>query len=102
MGWYLDTTVDWTTFESIFLDAGAEAVYWFEWTFDDRHWQRMSLTPDIPGEVEIVREWTTREQSQDRRGTRTRTRLWVHMRNGGAEPVALVPSALVTPSQYPR
>lgn len=102
MGWYVDTTVDWTTFESIFLSPNAEAVYWFEWILDYRHWQRLSFTPDTPGNVSIVREWTTLEHHQDRYGERYVTRLWAHIRNDYSDSIAVVPSVLVTPSQFPR
>ena len=56
-GWNLDASTDVGYFDEITLGPNEEAVWWFSWGFDSRHWQRMSFAPVGEGRVTIVSEW---------------------------------------------
>lgn len=102
MGWYVDTQIDWTEFGDIVVGGNQQVTYWFSWIFDERHWQRMSLTPIGQGRITILQEWVTHEFSQDKFGSHDVVKLWVLFRNDYDEAVTVRPSALVAPSRYPR
>ena len=68
-GWNLDSTADVGYFDEITLGPNEEAVWWFSWGFDARHWQRMSFAPVREGRVTIVSEWIEHDVSQDKWGS---------------------------------
>jgi hypothetical protein len=72
-GWNLDAQTDVGYVDHITLGPNEEAVWWFAWAFDSRHWQRMSFAPVGEGRVTIVSKWIEHDISQDKRGS-TRSR----------------------------
>ena len=102
MGFRLDVTGDVGYFEEISLAAGEESSWWFQWAFDDRHWQRMSFVPVGRGTVTIVSEWIEHDVSQDKWGTHEAVTLWVRLRNDSGSVVSVTPTVFVAPTRYRR
>lgn len=101
-GYNLDVTGDVGYFEAITLGPGEEARWWFQWQFDERHWQRMSFMPTGDGVVTIVSEWFEHDISQDKWGTHDSYTLWVHLRNDSGDVITVTPTVLVAPTRYRR
>jgi hypothetical protein len=101
-GYNLDVTGDVGYFEDITLAAGEEARWWFQWAFDERHWQRMSFMPARDGIVTIVREWFEHDITQDKWGEHETVTLWVQLRNDTGETIRVTPTVFVAPTRYRR
>ncbi len=99
-GWSLDQRVDVGYYDEITLGPGEESSWWFTWSFDSRHWQRMSFTPVSEGRITILSEWIEHDVSQDKWGQHQTTVLWVRLRNDYHAVVTVAPTVLVTPSRY--
>jgi hypothetical protein len=99
-GWNLDAQTDVGYFDHITLGPNEEAVWWFAWAFDSRHWQRTSFAPVGEGRVTIVSEWIEHDISQDKWGQHEITTLWVRLRNDYPAVVTIAPVALVAPTRF--
>ena len=99
-GWNLDSKVDVAYYDEITIGPREEAVWWFTWDFDSRHWQRMSFVPISEGRVTIVAEWAEHDVRQDKWGQHSTTTLWVHLRNDYDAVVTVAPSVLVAPTRF--
>jgi len=99
-GWNLDASADVGYFDEITLGPNEEAVWWFSWGFDSRHWQRMSFAPVGEGRVTIVSEWIEHDISQDRWGQHETMTLWVRLRNDYAAVLTVAPTVLVAPTRF--
>jgi hypothetical protein len=102
MGYNLDVTGDVGYFEDISLGPGEESNWWFQWDFDERHWQRMSFVPARRGTVTTVAEWVEHDVSQDKWGTHETVTLWVRLRNDSGDVISVTPTVLVAPTRYRR
>src|SRR5262249_12881537 len=89
---------------------GEVTTWWFEWGFDEDHWQRMSFVPLITGErpslggnprggmVTIVSESFEHDvENLGRDGYRRRCRLWVRLRNDWSVVITVKPLVFVAP-----
>jgi hypothetical protein len=108
--WNLDTTGDVGRFDEVALAPGEVTTWWYEWGFDEQHWQRMSFVPLIIGErpplgedrrggmVTIVSEsFENYDENRGREGFRRRCRLWVRLRNDSPWVITVKPIVFVAP-----
>jgi hypothetical protein len=98
----LDQNSDVGYFDHFTIGPNREAVWWFQWGFDDRHWQRLSFAPVDGGVITIVSEWVTHDVSHDKWGEHHVTSLWARLRNETAGVVTVAPMVLVVPTRYRR
>jgi hypothetical protein len=113
-GYNLDATGDVGHFEEITVVPDEVTKWWFQWDFDERHWQRMSFVPvatgghgpigaDVRGgTVTIVSESVEHHVSQDRWGQHHTVTLWVHLRNDSGEVITVRPTVFVAPTRFRR
>lgn len=101
-GYNLDVNGDIGYFEEITLGPGEEGRWWFQWAFDERHWQRMSFMPTRDGVITVVSEWFEHDVTQDKWGSHDTYTLWAHLRNDSGEVITVTPTVFVAPTRYRR
>ena len=90
----MSVEVDYGQWGTLTLAAGAEAVWWYSWGYDENHWLQFDASPDNwPASIQIVKQWA----EKDINGTTLR---WVHWKNNGTTPVAFRPREIQAPSRW--